>query len=230
MSFDRFRESITNIQKLSDNLTSLKKADLNELYRLNAECLSLNEEIVKSFSDLVDEIEEGLTLLLDRLDQIKKDLARISGPEGTLGDILQMEPAWSGVNALHGNIRSLLESPQYPAGRDTATKSSQAEAGPKVDTPSPAAKEAALDAESKESKEIQDLIGIARKEAAASAEKAPAAKPVPVAKNQKKVPPQAHNSKPALLSLNKNCGETEKKLMEEITKNMEAIKSSKKKI
>lgn len=230
MSFDRFRESITKIQRLTDNFTSLKKSDLNELNRLNTECLSLNEEILKSFSSLVDEIEEGLTLLLDRLDQIKKDLGRISGPEGTLGEILQMEPAWSRVSALHSNIRSLLESPQDSAGQDDAAGGGQTAAGAKDGADPPAARDAGLEAGPKEPGKVQDLIGLARKEAAASNEKSPAAKPVPAVKNQKKIPPPGQNAKPAVLALNKNCGETEKKIMEEISKNIEAIKSSKKKI
>ena len=218
MNFDRYRETMTQVQKLADNFSSLKKADLTELHRLNVECLSLGEEIVNSFTTLVEEIEDGLTLLLDRLEQIKKDLGRISGPDGTLGDILLLEPAWSQANTLRGSIRALL----HPAGSEAVGK----------DTPGP----------EKEGKEVQELIGLARKEAAAASEKSEAAKTPPPVRIQKKeeqeqsqkkngkITPADSVKKPAPLNLNKNAGDAEKKLMAEITKNIEAIKSSKKKI
>lgn len=232
LSFNRYRESLAYIQKMAGNYTSLSRAGLAELNRLNTECVSLNEEIVKSFSSMVDEIEEGLTHLLDRLDLIKKDLNRISGPEGTLGDILKLEPIWSRTEALRGSIRSLLESEQKPGCRDEPGKAVQAASGEVGG--SPAVPGYAQDA--KESREIQDLIGLARKEAAAAAEKspaakvAPAAKAVPAAKMPKKAPPPGQSPKPAVLQLKKECGENEKKIMEEISKNIEAIKNSKKKI
>ncbi|MFZ5631753.1 MAG: hypothetical protein ACOY40_02805 [Bacillota bacterium] len=237
MNFDRFRESIIHVQKMADNFTALKREELSELNRLNTECISLHKEIVKSFSSLVDEIENGLTLLLDRLDQIKKDLAKTSGPEGTLGDILQLEPAWRQADALRNNIREILgPGPQDPA--------RQAESGqdnlPNAEPP-------------KESKAVRELIGLAREEAAVAVEKSTAAvktekkdgrensqdnkKPAETKsivqkgqqqkKDQKLTPPA---KSPAPLVMNKNLGEAEKKLVEEITKNIEMIKSSKKKI
>lgn len=250
MNFDRYRESITQIQKLADNLPSLTRVDLAELNRLNEECLSFNEEIVKSFSALVDEIEEGLTLVLDRLDQIKHDLSKISGPEGTLGDILQLECAWSRAVALRDNIRAMI-------GLSGLESVERLETG--IHTPSPGEKVPPSPEPAKGEKDLQDLIGLARKEAAAAVEKAPAAKPVPAAKIQKKEeqenkaggkkpaeadPPAQKNQAqkkdlkiippnpkavPASVTLGKNIGEAEKKLMAEITKNIEAIKSSKKK-
>lgn len=218
MNFDLYRENMSRVQKLADNFSSLKKADLNELNRLNAECLSLGEEIVKSFTTLVEEIEDGLTQLIDRLEQIKKDLGKISGPDGTLGDILLLESAWSQTNTLRSSIRALL----HPAVSEAAV----------TDTPGT----------QKEVKEVRELIGLARKEAAAASEKSEAAKlppPVKIQKKEEQVQPQKKNGKittadsvkkPAPLSINKNVGDAEKKLMAEITKNIEAIKSSKKKI
>ncbi|MCL6611953.1 MAG: hypothetical protein K6T66_10495 [Peptococcaceae bacterium] len=242
MNFERYRESITHIKRLADNFSSLTRADLAELNRLNVECLSFNEGIVKSFSALVDEIEEGLTLLLDRLDQIKKDLAKISGPESTLGDVLRLETAWARTSALRDNIRAMLEPPERePADRgeiDGHTGSSGEMEG--------------------SSHNLRNLIDQAQKEAAAAAEKSQAVKSVPAAKPKKeeqenspfhKKPAEAgkpapkeqpqkkelkvlspnHNAAPAPIAVSKNIGEAEKKIMAEITKNIEAIKNSRKK-
>lgn len=218
MNFDRYRDSMAQIQKLADNYASLTKADLSDLHRLNTECLSLSEGIVKTFSSLVDEIEEGLTLLLDRLDQIKKDLGKISGPEGTLGDILKLEPAWNNINSLRGSIRALLDTSAPAAGADAADNP------PAPPTDGKAAPQA------RDSKDVKDLIVLAQKEAAATAEKSQASRPAPHVKVQKKEgPDQKKDSKPSSLVLNKNVGEAEKKLMAEISKNIEAIKGNRKK-
>lgn len=234
MNFERYRETIKRIQKLADNFSSMTRSDLSELNKLNGECLSFNEEMVKSLTALVDEIEDGLTLLLDRLGQIKKDLVKISGPEGTLGELLQMEAVYLRAAALRENIREMLKTPgEVPA--------------PLEDTgASPA------------SGDLKNLIGLARKEAAAAVEKAPAPKIATPAKVQKKEDPvvRPENKKPveavqpapkaspskkdqkpapprqggpaAPITLAKEIGEAEKKLMAEITKNIEAIKSKKK--
>ncbi|MCL6477764.1 MAG: hypothetical protein K6T65_05055 [Peptococcaceae bacterium] len=241
MNFDRYRASIIQVQQMADNFTSLKREDLSRLNSLNAECISLHEEIVKSFSSLVDEIEDGLTLLLERLDQIKKDLAKTSGPNGTLGDILQLEPVWRQANALHHNIRDILG----PGSQDAARRD---ESG-NNNAPDTAA------APAQETRTVQEIIGPAREEAAAALEKSTAAvktqkkdgqesgqgnkKPSEtkmiaqkgqLPKRDQKLPPPGQNTKLAPLIIDKNLGETEKKLVEEITKNIEIIKSNKKKL
>jgi len=233
LNFDAYRESITQIQRLAERFSSLTRADLAELNRLNEKCLSFNEEMVKSFSLLVDEIEDGLTLLLDRLDLIKKELVKISGPDGTLEDVLKLEPAWSQASALRYNIRAMLE----PFGQEaTAVQEPTQKPGGDAEQ-----KAITQPAPAKPEKEIRELIGMAKKEAAAAIDKAPAVKTAPPVKLVKKenaakeLPPKkdhkpasGHNPPSASLPMNKNLGETEKKLMAEITKNMEAIKGNKK--
>jgi len=249
LNFQRYRESIMQIQKLADKLPSLTRVDLAELNKLNEECLSFNEEIVKAFSALVDEIEEGLTPVLDRLDRIKQDLTKISGPDGTLGDILQLENAWSRAVNLRDNIRAMTgpsgtgPMERLEAGTESSSPGEKAPPSPKTE---------------KGHTDLQDLIGLAQKEAAAATEKAPAEKPLPAPKIQKKEdqesrggekpaeaapPAQKHQAQkkdlkiipsnpkavPSTVTLSKNIGEAEKKLMAEITKNIEAIKSGKKK-
>ncbi len=219
MDFLVYRESILQTQKLAGNFTSLSRADLAELSRLNAKCITLSEEMINSFSSLIDEIEEGLSLLLERLGRIKKDLGRISGPGGTLEDILGLEPDWSRVHDLYGAIQPLLKTGQTsedtaPSGKSMAIIISAT--GPEADL--------------KDKGQIAELAGTARKEAAVTVEKPAAANSVSVTKISKKPTASSQNAKPALLPVNKNCGETEKKIMEEITKNLEAIKSNRKKI
>lgn len=238
MKYERYRESILNIKKLAENYTSLNQSELHELHRLNAQCLAMKEGIVSSFKSVVDELEDGLTQLIDRLEQMKKDADRISGPEGTLEDTLQLESAWQNTESLLNNIRILLNpGTQNPGNKDGRS-------------------------DTKEKTSIHELVVLSRNEAAVATEKSTAAKlPAPEVpsppkilrnegqdrqSNNKKPDDQNHskkvqqkkdqkvphtgqfNTKP--LPVNKTCGDTEKKIIEEISKNMELIKGSKKKL
>jgi len=193
MSFSSYRESIIGVKKLADNFTGLNKSDVLELNKLIEECMKHQNKIVGEFSSLIDEVKDKLTLLMDPLDQIKKELEKISGPTGTHSDILNMEPAWQQTNTLRNTIRTLLE--------QTA----------------------------------ENIIG-PREEIAAATEPSPLSKK-PAQNTSKPLPPRTikkagPENKPVTpkltpLVLNKNIG-NEKKLLEEISKNIEMIKKNKK--
>jgi len=250
LKYERYRESILNIKKLAENYTSLNQSELHELHRLNAQCLAMKEGIISSFKSVVDELEDGLTLLIDRLEQMKKDADRISGPEGTLEDTLQLESAWQNTESLLNNIRILLG----PGTQNSGNKDGRSDSNGLVGPPEPDA------APSKPS--THELVVLSRNEAAVATEKTTAVKlpapEVPSApktlrnegqdrhSNNKK-PDDQNNIKKAqqkkdqkvphagqfnakALPVNKTCGDTEKKIIEEISKNMELIKGSKKKL
>lgn len=248
MNFCRYTESLTQIQRMAGNFTSLKMDELTELSRLNAECVNMKEEVTKSFTTLIEEIEDGLTLLLDRLDRIKQNLTAISGPDGTLGDVLQLEPAWLQANALLKSIREMLgpeSGEQIPRHETMADNPVTAPNINKARTETPG-----------DSGDVRELINQSRDEAAAAVEKSSVAvktlkkdngvngnnsKKQADAKGtvhkdrlqQKKTPkltlPGPGIKSPTPLVLDKKMGDAEKKLVEEITKNIEIIKGSKKK-
>lgn len=249
MKYELFRESMQNIKKLAENYTNLNQSELNELQRLNAQCLSMKEGIIASFKSVVDELEDGLPLLIDRLAQMKKDADRISGPEGTLEDTLQLESAWRNSEGLINNIRLLLGPGTEKSGSKDGTSDTIGLVGPPV----------AVTALSKTG--VHEQLALSRNEAAAATEKATAAKlpyqdPLapkalksgePDRHSNNKKPDDQNNAKKNLqkkdqkgphaghfnskaLPVNKSCGETEKKIIEEISKNMELIKGSKKKL
>lgn len=257
MNFDRYRESLDQIQKLAENYINLNKPDLTRLNNLNEECLVMKEGFVKSFASLVDEVEDGLTVLIDRLEAIKKDLGKISGPEGTLEDIVQLETVWRNASVLRENILTITNPEKE---RRLEVYSGEASA---AGEPVPRVPEAALGGKLPE--DVRDQVVLAREEAAAGAENSVAAvlpvqaqadrqqiKPVkkempggkPAAKkpeennsSAKKAQPQKKEQRPAppvqntikALPVNKIYGDAEKKLMEEINKNIEIIKGNKKK-
>lgn len=250
MKYERYRESILNIKKLAENYTSLNQSELNELHRLNAQCLEMKVGIVSSFKSVVDQLEDGLTLLIDQLEQMKKDADRISGPEGTLEDTLQLESAWQNTESLLNNIRILLD----PGTQNHGNKEGKSDVKVFVCPPEPDP------APLKPS--IHELVVLSRNEAAIATEKSTAAKlPAPEAPSPPKIlrnesqDRQSNNKKPDVqnnskkaqqkkdqkvphngqfntkpLPVNKTCGDTEKKIIEEISKNMELIKGNKKKI
>ncbi|MFZ5647965.1 MAG: hypothetical protein ACOY30_10150 [Bacillota bacterium] len=254
MNFDRYRESLEKIKKLAENYINLNKSDLARLNTLNEECLTTKEDFVKSFTSLVNEVEDGLTVLIDRFEAIKNDLDRISGPEGTLEDILQLETAWRNAFDLQGNIRMLispqtLETLAEAGDREAAAGSASSDTSPEKTPGSGIADSAG------------EIAALARQEAAAGAE-SPAIEPAQAAtppSQVKAVKKEIHENKPAnksheenntkkaqhhkkdqkiqpsgqntikSLPVSKIYGEAEKKLMEEINKNIELLKSNKKK-
>jgi len=250
LKYERYRESMLNIKKLAENYTGLNQSELHELHRLNAQCLAMKDGIISSFKSVINELEDVLTLLIDRLEQMKKDADRISGPEGTLEDTLLLEPAWQNTESLLNNIRILLGPGTQNPGNGDGRSDAKGLAGlPEPDT-----------APSKQV--IHELVVLSRTEAAVATEKTTAAKQpvqeVPSAaktlRNEgqdrhsiNKKPDDQNNGKKAqqkkdqkvphasqfnakALPVNKTCGDTEKKIIEEISKNMELIKGSKKKL
>lgn len=256
MNFIRYRESLNEIKKLAENYINLNKMDLARLQTLNEECIFAKGDLISSFTSLVGDLEDGLTLLIDRLEAIKKDLGRISGPDGTLEDILQLEDAWRNTLDLQKNIRSLVGPNRQEVRAEDVETGANGTIPPET-TPAAIDKTGPAD-------DLQELVVLAREEAAAGAEAAEAAsKPVinspPPAqvkvvkkdqhdntpsgkktvdhngspkkaqhnKKDQKHPPSHNTVKP--LPVGKIYGEAEKKLMEEINKNIELIKSNKKK-
>ncbi|MFZ5651430.1 MAG: hypothetical protein ACOY4I_11330 [Bacillota bacterium] len=257
MNFGRYRESLHQIQMLAGNYINLNKSDLARLNTLNGECVAMKEDFVKSFSSLVDEVEDGLTVLIDRLEAIKEDLGRISGPEGTLEDIVQLEAVWRSAFDLRENILKIT-SGKAEVRPEEGHGEAAAASGPAVAFPE-AAPDPGLPGD------IREQVTLAREEAAAGAEKSVAAiepaqapaspqqiKPLkkevaedkPTSrkndesnssskkaqqgkKEQKPHQPAQNTIKP--LPVSKIYGEAEKKLMEEINKNIELIKGNKKK-
>lgn len=242
MDFSEYRDSIGQIQRLATHYAKLNKSEVAELNTLNQKCLSMKDAAINSFSKLVDEVEGGLTHLIDRLEQIKKDLVTISGPEGTMEDTLRLESVWASTNELNNNIKRLLEAKAFsPESESCSLQKSQNST------------ETAIQADTKKLQGVQDLIEVARIEAAAVVEKSPAVKllsagnsiektikkeienrhsamikkEVPQKKEEKNQPRVIIPNRP--INAMKVCGETEKKLMEEINKNIELIKNSKKK-
>ncbi len=240
MEYGLFRQSILNIRKLAENYTSLNQSELQELNRLNSQCLTMKEGMVKSFRSVIGELEDGLTLLIDRLEQMKKDVDKISGPEGTLEDTLQLEPAWQNSENLLNNIRILLNPGTHnPGNKDN--KSATSDLGGTT---------------------IHELVVMARNEAAIAGDKATAENlpstevisPPKILKSEGqgshlniKKQDEQNNTKKALqrkdqrithtghfnakpMPVNKSCGDTEKKIIDEISKNMELIKGNKKKL
>ncbi|MFZ5645272.1 MAG: hypothetical protein ACOY46_16995 [Bacillota bacterium] len=241
MDFNNYREKIGQIGEMAVNFTRLNNSDLSKLIALKEECISLKEEAVNSFTKLVGEIEDSLTNLLEYFDQIKKELEKISGPEGTIEDTLRLETVWMQANELNKNIRSLIESGKSSQNDKLIDKSRH-----KVII-NPVQKN-----NEKQIKDIKESINSARKEAAAASEQiAVNIKPVQKtivqvadSKSQKKeiqdikqikkaTPPKKEITPPAYptksLNLTKACGDAEQKLMEEINKNIELIKNNKKK-
>lgn len=257
MNFDRYRESLDQIKKLAENYINLNKSDLARLNTLNEECLAMKEDFVKSFALLVDEVEDGLTVLIDRLEAIKKDLGKISGPEGTLEDIVQLETVWRNASGLRENILTITN-PKKESRSEEGSGEAAAAGGPVLP-----ATEAAPGGELPE--DVREQVVLAREEAAAGVEKSvaavepvqatagprqikpvkkemPGGKPVnrkPEENNSsaKKAQPDKKEQRPnpqgqntiKTLPVNKIYGEAEKKLMEEINKNIEIIKGNKKK-
>lgn len=239
MNFERYRESLHQIQMLAGNYINLNKSDLARLNTLNEECVAMKEYFVKSFSTLVDEVEDGLTVLIDRLEAIKEDLGRTSGPEGTLEDIVQLEAVWRSSFDLRENILVIAsrkvegrpEEGHSEADKDSGPAAAFPEAAPGPGLPG----------------DIRGQVTLAREEAAAGAEKSVAAevakgkptnkkpdeynsnsqKAQQGKKEQKPHQPAQNTIKP--LPVSKIYGEAEKKLMEEINKNIELIKGNKKK-
>ncbi|HBV97319.1 MAG: hypothetical protein JL50_13005 [Peptococcaceae bacterium BICA1-7] len=234
MNFVEYRDAIKELQYLASNYTRLSKSDLQRMTLLNEKCLSLKENAVRSFSQMVKKVEDGLTGLIDRFDQLKNELDTITGPEGTLEDALKLEQAWLQTNDLYNSIQLLTESKTLPEKNDTST-----EVPGQVDSP-----------ENTKPEGIQDIV-VARKEVAAAIEKIaptlkstpPGGKSTPVntvkthdikqgtkksAQSKKGIKPVSgvYSAKP--LPVSKVCGEAEQRLMEEINKNIELIKSKKK--
>ncbi|MCL5056989.1 MAG: hypothetical protein M1130_03115 [Actinobacteria bacterium] len=235
MNFVEYRDTIKELQDLASSYTRLSKSDLDRMTILNEKCLSLKEKAVRSFSQMVKEVEDGLTGLIDRFDQLKKELDTITGPEGTLEDALKLEPAWLQTNDLYNSIQLLTKSNTLPEKKKT----------------SPEMPEQGEEPDKKQPDGIQDIIVLARKEAAAAVEKSasnPKASPAgskPASVNPVKVQyPKQVNKKAAQprkeqtpvsgvfsakpLPVAKVCGDAEQRLMEEINKNIELIKSKKK--
>lgn len=226
MNFVEYRDSIKELQSLASNYTRLSKSDLERMTLLNEKCLTLKEYAVSSFSQMVRKVEDGLTGLIDRFDQLKKELEAITGPEGTLEDALKLEPAWLQTNDLYNSLQLLTESKTLPEKNQTAA----AEMPGKGERP-----------DKKQPEGVQDIIVMARKEAAAAVEKSGKTAPVNPVKVQdpkqgnKRIAPSKKVTKPASgvfsakpLPVAKVCGEAEQRLMEEINKNIELIKSKKK--
>jgi hypothetical protein len=235
LNFNAYRDSIKELQNLAANYTRLNKSDLDHMKTLNEKCLSMKEEAILSFSGMVEKVEEGLTGLIDRFEQIKKELAASSGPQGTLEDALRLEPAWLQTNDLYSALQLLTGMESPPVKNESAPAAGQPEAR-----------------DQKQPQGVQGLIAAARKEAAAAVEKpavnikaAPAGgKPATinqvklgqsVRQDNKKSPAAKKEQKPVSgvfpakpLPVAKVCGEAEQKLMEEINKNIEMIKSKKK--
>lgn len=238
MNFVEYRDALKELQDLASSYTRLNKSDLNRMTILNEKCLSLKEKAVNSFSQMVREVEDGLSGLIDHLDQLKKELEIFTGPEGTLEDALKLEPAWLQTNDLYNSIQLLTKSKIRPGRNQTA----------------PEMPEQGEEPNKKQSDGIQGIIVMARKEAAAAVEKVeksasnPKASPAggkPASVNSVKVQyPKQANKKAAQpqkeqkpvsgvfsakpLPVTKACGDAEQRLMEEINKNIELIKSKKK--
>lgn len=234
MNFTEYRKSIKELQDLASKYTRLSQADLDNLKMLNDKCLAMKQDAVHSFSKMVNNIENALSNLIDRFEQLKKELAVSAGPEGTLEDLLKMEQAWLQTNELDCTIKKLTESTAQEHKTETTSAVNKEEANPQ-----------------KPPQAVQDLIAVARKEAAAAVEKAavslkaspaggkPAAiSQVKVKQNVKQNNKKASISKkeqksvsgvfpPKPLPVAKVCGEAEQKLMEEINKNIELIKNKK---
>jgi len=235
LNFVEYRDSIKELQSLATNYTRLSKSDLERMTILNEKCLTLKEDAVHSFSQMVRKVEDGLTGLIDRFDQLKKELETITGPEGTLEDALKLEPAWLQTNDLYNSIQLLTESKTLP----------------EKNQPSPEIPRQGDRSDNKKPEGVQDIMLMARKEAAAAVEKlAPTPKPSPPSRNSapvnpvkahinkqgnKRAAPSKKETKPVSgvfsakpLPVAKVCGEAEQRLMEEINKNIELIKSKKK--
>lgn len=255
MNFNRYRESLHQIQMLAGSYINLNKSDLARLNTLNGECVAMKEDFIKSFSSLVDEVEDGLTVLIDRLEAIKKDLGRTSGSEGTLEDIVQLEAVWRNAFDLRENILAITS--RKAEGRPEEGHSEAAKDYGPAAFPE-AAPDQGLPGD------IRGQVTLAREEAAAGAERSvaaieptqtPAAPQIKTLKKESaegkptnKKPYENNNSsqkaqqgkkeqkphQPAqntikTLPVSKIYGEAEKKLMEEINKNIELIKGNKKK-
>ncbi|GBF32773.1 hypothetical protein DCCM_0969 [Desulfocucumis palustris] len=105
--FARYKNIVENIQQLAGNITALKQKEWEELNRLNEERAQLNNIIINEVEARAGELEEALAQLADYVEKAKKAVAHTAGPDSTTEDILALEPVLF-------NFQSLLDvaSPQ----------------------------------------------------------------------------------------------------------------------
>ncbi|MFZ5597810.1 MAG: hypothetical protein ACOY31_12455 [Bacillota bacterium] len=240
MDFNHYRKSLQQIQHLAGNYTALTSKELGELNKLCGECASLKEKMVQAFLFTVDGMEDDLSFLIDRLAQIKDNLSSISGPEGTLEDILLLEPDWKQINSLQSIVRELQgaagnseNGPHRKAQADESVAGDPAVTGERevaAATDSPAEVQVSPE-EGKPSEKSGKIDNTIRKQTNNKKQSSAICTPQkPGGHHKKEQKPQPGQAAIKPVAIKKVCGEAEERLIEEITKNIKLIKSDKKKI
>lgn len=170
--FERYKQIISRLQELGSNIAYLKHSEWMEFNNLNEERAKLDATLLNTVKSRVAEADEAITFFKTRIEDIKNSLEHISGPDGTPGDIIQLESIWRAALTMKEQISSLggeampVSAPIAEPGRDMEQFDISHRQTPVI--PQPA--ETLGQAENNSVPETAPAITAAKEEAAAAAE------------------------------------------------------------
>lgn len=115
--FERYKQIISRLQELGNNIAVLRQAEWVEFNSLNEERAKLDATLVNAVKSQVTELDEAMMVFKNSLEGIKSSLERVQGPDGTPGDIMKMESIWQAALSLKEQISGLNGHADYTSGR-----------------------------------------------------------------------------------------------------------------